>query len=47
MKDQRKYMVEKIRDAMGILKGKTIAILGLSFKPNTDDIRDAPSLLYY
>jgi UDPglucose 6-dehydrogenase len=41
---QRKHMVQKIRDAVGVLKGKTIAILGLSFKPNTDDIRDAPSL---
>ncbi|MDI6890205.1 MAG: UDP-glucose/GDP-mannose dehydrogenase family protein [Thermodesulfovibrionales bacterium] len=41
---QREFMVKKIRDAMGVLKGKTIAILGLSFKPNTDDIRDAPSL---
>lgn len=42
--DQKKYMVKKIRDATGVLKGKTIAVLGLSFKPNTDDIRDAPSL---
>jgi UDPglucose 6-dehydrogenase len=41
---QKEFMVKKIKDAMGILKGKTIAILGLSFKPNTDDIRDAPSL---
>jgi UDPglucose 6-dehydrogenase len=41
---QREYMISKIRDAMGDLKGKTIAMLGLSFKPNTDDIRDAPSL---
>jgi UDPglucose 6-dehydrogenase len=42
--NQKRRMVEKIRDATGILKGKTIAVLGLSFKPNTDDIRDAPSL---
>jgi UDPglucose 6-dehydrogenase len=42
--NQKKQMVKKIRDATGILKGKTIAVLGLSFKPNTDDIRDAPSL---
>jgi UDPglucose 6-dehydrogenase len=42
--NQKRRMVEKIREATGILKGKTIAILGLSFKPNTDDIRDAPSL---
>jgi UDPglucose 6-dehydrogenase len=42
--NQKKHMVKKIRDATGVLKGKTIAVLGLSFKPNTDDIRDAPSL---
>jgi UDPglucose 6-dehydrogenase len=41
---QRENMLKKIRDAMGNLKGKTIAILGLSFKPNTNDLRDAPSL---
>jgi UDPglucose 6-dehydrogenase len=41
---QKEFMVKKIRNAMGVLEGKTIAILGLSFKPNTDDIRDAPSL---
>lgn len=41
---QRENMLKKIRDAMGTLKGKTIAILGLSFKPNTNDLRDAPSL---
>ncbi|MEW6585062.1 MAG: UDP-glucose/GDP-mannose dehydrogenase family protein [Nitrospirota bacterium] len=41
---QRKWTVQKIRDAMGTLEGRTIALLGLSFKPNTDDIRDAPSL---
>jgi len=41
---QKEHMAQKIREAMGPLKGKTIAVLGLSFKPNTDDIRDAPSL---
>jgi UDPglucose 6-dehydrogenase len=41
---QKEYMVKKIKDAIGMLEGKTIAILGLSFKPNTDDIREAPSL---
>ncbi len=42
--EQRRHMVKKITSAMGTLRGKTVAILGLSFKPNTDDIRDAPSL---
>jgi len=42
--NQKEQMVKKIKETIGGLKGKTIAILGLSFKPNTDDIRDAPSL---
>ncbi len=42
--EQRNAMFEKIKGAMSGVKGATAAILGLSFKPNTDDLRDAPSL---
>jgi UDPglucose 6-dehydrogenase len=42
---QRERMVEKIRRAVGgDLSGKTLAVLGLSFKPETDDMRDAPAV---
>jgi UDPglucose 6-dehydrogenase len=41
---QKSRMVEKIENGLRGVGGKTIAVLGLSFKPNTDDVRDAPSL---
>jgi len=42
--DQRKRVIQKLREILTNFRGKTIGILGLSFKPNTDDMRDAPSI---
>jgi len=41
---QRQQIVEKAKNALWNLKDKTIGILGLAFKPNTDDMREAPSI---
>jgi UDPglucose 6-dehydrogenase len=41
---QRRAVVRKLEEALGDLRGKTIGLLGLSFKPNTDDMREASSI---
>ena len=42
--DRKKAMAQKVATTAEDLKGKTVGVLGLTFKPNTDDMRDAPSL---
>jgi hypothetical protein len=42
--DQRKHFVKKVKDSLWNLRDKTVGVLGLAFKPNTDDMRFAPSI---
>ena len=42
---QKRRVVQKLKDHLGSLRGKSIALLGLSFKPDTDDMREAPSIV--
>ncbi|HWG55102.1 MAG TPA: UDP-glucose/GDP-mannose dehydrogenase family protein [Gaiellaceae bacterium] len=42
---QKRRVVGKLKEQLGTLRGKCIALLGLAFKPNTDDTREAPSLV--
>jgi UDPglucose 6-dehydrogenase len=41
---QHERMVKKIENTLGTLKGKRLGVLGLTFKPNTDDIRESPAI---
>jgi UDPglucose 6-dehydrogenase len=42
--DQRKRVIQKLRDILGGFRGTTVGVLGLAYKPNTDDMRGAPSI---
>ena len=43
-RDQRTLVVDKLRECLGSLRGQVIGMLGLAFKPDTDDMREAPSI---
>jgi UDPglucose 6-dehydrogenase len=43
-RDQRRRLLGKLRGVLGSLEDRTIGVLGLAFKPDTDDLRDAPAL---
>src|SRR5690606_40129437 len=42
--EQRRIAVEKLQEALKVLRGRTIGVMGLAFKPGTDDIRDSAAI---